>query len=148
MFDPGVDQNLLVEFPRSLEYFANSLVTLSLHRNKLTKFELTFRLPVLKELNLSNNQISSFSIREKDLAPLLTTLNLSCNRLVQVPSDLTELLPSLTVFHANTNKITTIEPQSYNGVRVLDLGNNDIAQVPPLLGRVTSIKELNLDGNW
>jgi Leucine-rich repeat (LRR) protein len=119
-----------------------------LHRNKLTKFELNFPLPALKELNLSNNRIQSITITEKHLAPSLTTLNLSCNRLTEIPSDLVLLLPSLTIFHANTNKITTIDPQSYNGVRVLDLGNNDIAQVPPLLGKVTSIKELNLDGNW
>lgn len=142
------DQNLLSEFPLLLTHFSLTLVTLSLHRNKLTKFELGFQLPALKELNLSNNQIHTFTITQENLAPSLSNLNLSCNRLKEVPAHLTELLPSLTNFSVNTNKITTIDPDSYPGIRVLDLGNNDIAQVPPLLGRVTSIKELNLDGNW
>jgi Leucine-rich repeat (LRR) protein len=139
---------LLSEFPLSLTHFSSTLVTLSLHRNKLTKFELGFQLPALKELNLSNNQIHTFTITQENLAPSLSNINLSCNRLKEVPAHLTEFLPSLTHFSVNTNKITTIDPDSYPGIRVLDLGNNDIAQVPPLLGRVTSIKELNLDGNW
>ncbi|KAG2187255.1 hypothetical protein INT44_004940 [Umbelopsis vinacea] len=142
-----LDQNLLSEFPSSLSHFSSTLVTLSLHRNKLTKFELSFQLPALKELNLSNNQIQTFTSTQDNLAPLLSNLNLSCNRLKEVPARLTEYLPGLTNLSVNTNKITTIDPDSFPGIRVLDLGNNDIAQVPPLLGKVTSIKELNLDGN-
>lgn len=96
---------------------------------------------------MSNNQIQNIDIAESNLAPSLISLNVSCNRLKDIPSNLTQMLPALTTLLANTNKITVIEPSSFTGVRALDLGNNDIAQIPPMLGRVTSIKELNLGGN-
>jgi Leucine-rich repeat (LRR) protein len=142
------DLNALTGFPSSWAHLSQTLVTISLHRNKLTTFELSTQLPALKELNLSNNQIQNINITDSNLAPSLMTLNVNCNRLKDVPSNLTKLFPALTTLLANTNKISAIEPSSFEGIRVLDLGNNDIAQVPPMLGRVISIKDLNLGGNW
>ncbi|KAJ2964740.1 hypothetical protein NQZ79_g394 [Umbelopsis isabellina] len=142
-----LDYNVLTKFPSSWGHISQTLVTISLHRNKLAKFDLSIQLPVLKELDMSNNQIQTINITDSNLAPSLISLNVSCNRLKEIPSDLTQMLPALTTLLANTNKITVIEPSSFEGIRVLDLGNNDIAQVPPMLGRVTSIKELNLGGN-
>lgn len=132
----------------SLAHFALTLVTLSLHRNKLTECVLSTEFPVHKELNLSNNQIQAISIASNTMAPSLTTLNFSCNRLKEIQSELTDKLPGLTTLFAYTNKITNTGPESFQGVRVLDLGKSDIALVPPMLCRVMSIKELNLDGNW
>ncbi|KAG2183319.1 hypothetical protein INT43_006324 [Umbelopsis isabellina] len=142
-----LDHNVLTSFPSSWGHLSHTLVTISLHRNKLSTFAFSVQLPALKELDMSNNQIQNIDIADSNLAPSLISLNVSCNRLKAIPSNLSQMLPTLTTLLANTNKITVIEPSSFEGIRVLDLGNNDIAQVPPMLGRVTSIKELNLGGN-
>ena len=51
---------------------------------------------------------------------------------------------------ANGNQISEIPVENLGSLpmlAVLDLSNNDIQHVPPLLGRVTQIRTLQLEGN-
>ena len=64
------------------------------------------------------------------------------------------LLLKLVIFYslqvANGNQISEIPVENLGSLpmlAVLDLSNNDIQHVPPLLGRVTQIRTLQLEGN-
>jgi Leucine-rich repeat (LRR) protein len=55
--------------------------------------------------------------------------------------------PKLKILSVSRNKLTSIEPKALEGLITADLSGNEISTLPPLLGNVRSIKQLNVDGN-
>ncbi|KAI7880781.1 L domain-like protein, partial [Lichtheimia hyalospora FSU 10163] len=143
--------NRLQDIPATLDVFANTLVHLHLQHNRISQLSLT-SFPIfasLKTLSLANNRIASIEItpEAETMFPKLVELDLSFNALTILPEDLTAHLPSLRTLRANTNQISKISAKSLENLEIIDLANNDIAYLPPEIGRIRSIKELMLYGN-
>lgn len=141
--------NILSQVPSNITTYASSLTELDLKCNKLTDIpkELS-SLCKLKFLDLGSNMISSIPPECKSWQSL-NQIILSSNRFQLVPEFLYEI-KSLEVLLASSNQITSIDvtgllklPQ----LGSLDLSNNNISNVPPELGNVTSLKSLNIEGN-
>ncbi|KAI9278445.1 hypothetical protein BDA99DRAFT_531199 [Phascolomyces articulosus] len=137
---------------------ASTLVALDLDHNRiktlsLTTLENTHVFPSLQKVSLSNNRITTLSFHDKEkdsfslVFPQLIELNISINQLTQLPENLRDYLPRLRTLKANTNRIDKIIPQTLEGLEIIDLGNNDIGQLPPEIGRIETIRELILYGN-
>lgn len=150
--------NRLQDIPTTLDLFANTLVHLHLHHNRISQLSLTTTttttssFPIfasLKTLSLANNRIASIEAtpEAEPIFPKLVELDVSYNALTILPEDLTTHLPSLRTLRANTNQIGKISATSLENLEVIDLANNDIAYLPPEIGRIRSIKELMLYGN-
>jgi Leucine-rich repeat (LRR) protein len=137
------------------ERFSTTLVNLSLEQNKLTSFPLTLPATItftsLKTLNLSSNRLSQLSHDPAATAthfPVLAELDLTNNNLTDLPTGLsTQILPALRTLRCNSNRLGALDPASVVNVEVLDIGNNDIAVLPPALGLNSSLRELTAYGN-
>ncbi|KAL7962211.1 hypothetical protein V8C34DRAFT_271108 [Trichoderma compactum] len=146
--------NLLSAFPGSLQFFSQTLTSLSLGHNKISGEDyLTeeLSLPVLTELNLSSNTISSLGPLTKFLkAPALEKIDVSLNRLTALPLDLKQSFPSLKVLLASNNQLTELDPAAIKGLKVVDVSSNEIAHLDPrlgLLGGKDGLERLEVAGN-
>ncbi|KAJ6784281.1 hypothetical protein PWT90_10469 [Aphanocladium album] len=145
--------NLFSALPESLSIFSKSLTSLSLANNQLTGNYLgqSLELPVLKELNLTANRITSLEPVLQHLdAPALETLDISNNRLVGLPVGLLDKFPRLRVLLASNNQIAELRPDCIKGLKIVEVANNEIAQLDPmigLLGGVTGLERLDVSGN-
>ncbi|RFU78537.1 leucine-rich repeat-containing 40 [Trichoderma arundinaceum] len=146
--------NLLSAFPGSLQFFSQTLASLSLGHNKIAgEAYLTedLSLPVLTELNLSSNTITSLGPLTKFLkAPALEKIDVSLNRLTALPLDLKQSFPNLKVLLASNNQLTELDPAAIKGLKVVDVSNNDIAHLDPrlgLLGGKDGLERLEVAGN-
>ncbi|KAJ3473335.1 hypothetical protein NLG97_g10367 [Lecanicillium saksenae] len=145
--------NLFSALPESLSVFTKSLTSLSLANNQLTGNYLgqPLELPVLKELNLTANRITSLEPLLQYLeAPALETIDISNNRLVGLPAGLLDKFPRLRVLLASNNQIAELRPASIKGLKIVEIANNEIAQLDPmigLLGGVTGLERLDVSGN-
>ncbi|KAI8141966.1 hypothetical protein BJV82DRAFT_670068 [Fennellomyces sp. T-0311] len=142
--------NALEEIPQSLNFFAATLVHVNLDHNRLKSLSLTSStvFQSLKTLSLSNNRIAELVVGDGSIAfPQLVELNVNINALTSLPENLSEYLPSLRTLKVNTNRIDKIHPTTLQNLQVIDLGNNDIAFLPPEIGQIGTIRELILYGN-
>ncbi|KAK2058653.1 leucine rich repeat family protein [Colletotrichum caudatum] len=146
--------NLFTCFPNSLSFFADSLAALSLAHNQLVgESYLTeeLDLPVLRELNLVSNHITSLSPLTTHLhAPQLEKMDVSLNRITALPPNLRAVFPRLVVLLAANNHLIDLDPDTIQGLEVVDAGNNDIAHLNPklgLLGGSGGLKRLEVSGN-
>ncbi|XP_066298452.1 leucine-rich repeat-containing protein 40-like isoform X1 [Branchiostoma lanceolatum] len=147
--DMNLSKNVLTTFPAGLVQLAATLTDLNLSFNKLAVLGAEIgQLSRLTTLDLRNNQLTALPTEVGNLQHL-REVALSCNRFQQFPPVLYSLLKLENVF-ANDNHIAAIDvdgllklPQ----IATLDLQNNDIMQVPPQLGNVTSLRSLQLGGN-
>ncbi|CAH1242999.1 LRRC40 [Branchiostoma lanceolatum] len=145
----NLSKNVLTTFPAGLVQLAATLTDLNLSFNKLAALGAEIgQLSRLTTLDLRNNQLTALPTEVGNLQHL-REVALSCNRFQQFPAVLYSLLKLENVF-ANDNHIAAIDvdgllklPQ----IATLDLQNNDIMQVPPQLGNVTSLRSLQLGGN-
>ncbi|KAK0615618.1 hypothetical protein B0T17DRAFT_644648 [Bombardia bombarda] len=135
--------NLFTALPESLSFFAETLTTLSLAHNQLVgetylgSNEGLFDLPALKELNLANNHISGLGPLVAHLRmPNLQKIDVSFNRISALPAagKLREAFPNLTVLLMSNNHLAELDPEAIRGLRIVDVGNNDIAHLNPRLG--------------
>ncbi|XP_053668419.1 leucine-rich repeat-containing protein 47-like [Anopheles marshallii] len=146
------------------------LQSLLLYRNRITQVPATIGLlGELKVLDLSGNRLTELPIEFAKLR-FLTTLNLSFNRLKTV--DLTAL-EKLSVCNLSGNELAVV-PQFHIGqahhltevnlekncivvlpeeltqqyiLRVLNVAENKIEQVPKYITKCAKLKEINLKGN-
>ncbi|KAI9497681.1 hypothetical protein BDB00DRAFT_586569 [Zychaea mexicana] len=143
--------------PLSSCQLTTTLVTLKLDHNRLKELTLTTTTDnnvfhSLKTLSITNSRISQLSVantteQQQMVFPQLVELDISINALTSLPENLRDYLPSLRTLKANTNRIDKIMPQTLDGLEIIDLGNNDIAYLPPEIGRIGTIRELMLYGN-
>ncbi|CAH0391151.1 unnamed protein product [Bemisia tabaci] len=125
----------------------------------------------LQELNLSKNTISSLS---ENIKPFINLwfLDLSCNRLSRLPEEFSELqhlkevdlsfnlfteMPSplfncthIERISFENNKISKFNVKGLSQLTqlaVLNLTNNDLQQIPPEVGNLTQLIDLQLAGN-
>lgn len=149
-----LEHNTFTIIPESLSFFGDTLTTLCMSHNQLvgenyfTGDELD--LTALKELNLSSNRITSLvPLTSRLRAPNLEKLDISLNRVVTLPV-LREFFPSLTVLVACDNHLEQLDYESIDGMKSVDVSNNDISYLNPrigLLGGSGGLEKLDVKGN-
>jgi Leucine-rich repeat (LRR) protein len=160
--DVQLHHNLFTTFPDSLSFFAETLTCLSLSHNQLTgdtylggsSGNENLELPVLQELNLSSNHITSLEPLVAHLvAPALEKLDVSLNRIPSLPSgaSLKTAFPSLSVLSISNNHLIDLDPDSIRGLRIVEAANNDIAHLNPRIGLLGGgrggLERLDVSGN-
>jgi len=146
--------NLFATIPESLSFFADMLTALSLAHNQLlgeTYLTQTLELPALRELNLVSNHITSVVPLTTHLhAPDLEKLDVTLNRITSLPQGLKTAFPKLAVLLVSNNHIMDLDPETIRGIKIVDVGNNDIAHLNPrigLLGGIGGLERLEVAGN-
>ena len=158
VYEIQLHHNLFTTLPDSLSFFAQTLTALSLAKNQLvgeTYLSSPIDLPVLKELNLTSNHITGLGPLVSYLrATKLQKLDASFNRISSLPhgesQKLRDVFPDLTVLLMSNNHLVELDPESIRGLRVVDVGNNDIAHLNPrlgLLGGAGGLERLEVGGN-
>lgn len=153
-----LQRNMFTSLPDTLSFFAETLAVLSLARNALSGESYLgdggasegLDLPVLRELNLSSNHITGLGPLVRQLrAPSLRKLDVSVNRVAMLPAggQLRAAFPELSVLLASDNRLSELDPESIQGLRVVDVTNNDIEHLNPrlgLLGGVGGLERLDI----
>ncbi|KAH8297398.1 hypothetical protein KR044_011271, partial [Drosophila immigrans] len=147
----NLDSNLLTKVPFELQSMSELLTELILSKNQIS-FIPSFisQFSRLAHLNLSCNLLRSLPMELGGLK-MLRELNISLNRFDHLPTCIYEL-ENLETLIGNDNQIREIDA-SENGLGALsqlgtlNLSNNNIQIVPPVLGNLTNITELQLSGN-
>ncbi|KAI0204464.1 hypothetical protein F4808DRAFT_343319 [Astrocystis sublimbata] len=141
--------NTFTQFPNSLSFFSDTLTILSLSHNQLTgESWLTEHLDLtaLKELNMQSNFCTSLTPMMTYLcAPNLEKLDVSLNRIVRLPA-LREVFPSLTVLNISNNRLECLEPDTIQGMKIVDASNNEIAHLHPRIG-LLGLERFDIMGN-
>ncbi|XP_075208490.1 uncharacterized protein LOC142313359 [Anomaloglossus baeobatrachus] len=105
----------------------------------------------LKELNLSNNIITTIQICSENISMELVHLNLSFNYLTSLMQDEFKCLKKLKSLSLNDNKIQTISKYSFRGLKtleVLNLESNHFYSLTEFaFAGLFSLKQLTLNGN-
>lgn len=126
----------------------SKLKNLDISRNQLEEFpEEVSELSALYSLNLSFNKLTSFPSLVSNT--WLTILDLSNNSLDEFPSICSEKLCHLSEVRLASNNILEI-PHNINllpVLKLLDVSQNKIKEVPGELSDISKLKELNLKGN-
>ncbi|GBN66061.1 Leucine-rich repeat-containing protein 47 [Araneus ventricosus] len=102
----------------------------------------------LMSLNVSVNQLTEIPALNETLK--LVTLNICCNKFPTIPVSICDpKLIHFTDLIANNNLISEIpvEIEQLGSLKVLDLGENQLVNIPGELGGCNKLKELNLKGN-
>ncbi|KAI0105280.1 hypothetical protein GGR51DRAFT_197476 [Nemania sp. FL0031] len=144
-----LQHNTFTQFPNSLSFFSDTMTSLSISHNQLTgESWLTEQLDLtaLRELNLKSNFCTSLTPLMTHLcAPNLEKLDVSLNRIVRVPA-LRAVFPSLTVLLISNNRLDELEPDSIQGMKIVDASNNEIAHLNPRIG-LLGLERLDVMGN-
>ena len=85
----------------------NHLHTLIIRSNRLKTFPCDIKCPLLKFLDLSQNQLEKLDLTIMNINTL-ERLNLSSNQIKSIPRQLLRLLPQLQVFNITSNLIRVI----------------------------------------
>ncbi|XP_069835202.1 toll-like receptor 13 [Dendropsophus ebraccatus] len=106
----------------------------------------------LKELNLSNNKITTIKLCPRNTYMELVNLNLESNYLTSLTQDQFKCLRLLKRLSLNDNKIQTIQKFSFKGMKtleVLHLENNNLYNLGEhTFAGLFSLKQLTLNGNF
>jgi Leucine-rich repeat (LRR) protein len=129
--------SLDLKYCKELEISHNELVSIFSEKQSF---------PMLQRLDLRNNKLQS--IGENVSCPELKELYLTSNRLSSLGSILKSAthLNILDIF-GNVFKEVPHDVLYLKDITRLDLGNNDITELPPKLGLLTNIKFLRFEGN-
>lgn len=171
-----LSKNQILEFPENLEKLMPQLYELNLSSNKLTTVPSLIAGNLIQFLELSNNRLSNLPhevqwyilVRFLLLILILFLLLLLILFLLQVAGmmHLREIILSVNQFEAipdclyscskletiliANNRVVNIEVEKLSQLpmlAVLDLQNNAIQTVPPQLGNVTQLRQVQLEGN-
>jgi len=144
-----LQHNTFTQFPNSLSFFSDTLTSLSLSHNQLAgESWLTeyLDLTALRELNLQSNYCTSLTPLTTYLcAPNLEKLDVSLNRIVRLPT-LRDVFPSLTVLLIANNRLEELDPETIQGMKIVDANNNEIAHLNPRIG-LLGLERLDVMGN-
>ncbi|XP_033155075.1 leucine-rich repeat-containing protein 40 [Drosophila mauritiana] len=147
----SLDGNRLREMPKDLPLLSEHLTQLVLNKNQISFVPTNIsQYSKLTDLSLSNNLLCDLPMELGGLQ-LLRNLDISHNRFRQLPRCIYEL-ERLESLSAHDNQIRAIDASEsgLGGMRelkILNLGNNDIEIVPPILGKMQNLRELELWGN-
>ncbi|XP_045582047.2 leucine-rich repeat-containing protein 40 [Procambarus clarkii] len=142
-------KNQLTQVPDKLVMLSQHVSEIMLGMNKLTSLPSWIgNFQHLQFLDLQANQLRDLPT---DLAELLylREINLTANRFDQLPACLYEMA-QLEILCAADNQINALYVEGLSKLKrlaTLDLHNNNIDFVPPLLGNMTQLKSLQLHGN-
>jgi Leucine-rich repeat (LRR) protein len=144
-----LQHNTFTQFPNSLSFFSDTITSLCISHNQLTGENwLTEQLDLtaLRELNLQSNFCTSLTPLMTYLcAPNLEKLDVSLNRIVQIPA-LREVFPSLTVLLIANNRLEELDPDTIQGMKIVDASSNEIARLNPRIG-LLGLERLEVTGN-
>ncbi|KAI1273902.1 hypothetical protein F5Y07DRAFT_374866 [Xylaria sp. FL0933] len=147
--DVRLQHNTFTQFPNSLSFFSDTITSLCMSHNQLTgESWLTERLDLtaLRELNLQSNFCTSLTPLTTYLcAPNLEKLDVSLNRIVKLPT-LRDVFPSLTVLLIPNNRLEELDPDTIQGMKIVDASNNEIAHLNPRIG-LLGLERLDVMGN-
>ncbi|KAI1427828.1 hypothetical protein F5Y12DRAFT_120472 [Xylaria sp. FL1777] len=147
--DVRLQHNTFTQFPNSLSFFSDTITSLSISHNQLTgESWLTEQLDLtaLQELNLQSNFCTSLTPLMTYLcAPNLEKLDVSLNRIVRIPI-LRDVFPSLTVLLISNNRLEELDPETIQGMKIVDASNNEIAHLNPRIG-LLGLERLDVMGN-
>lgn len=144
-----ISKNLLNEIPKGLVKLNTMVTDLNVSCNLLTKVpEFLGSFLNLQYLDLERNKLSDLP---KDLEGVtkLKELVLSHNRFIHIPCCVFKLL-GLEILKVSDNQLMEIPVEGLFNLKflaVLNLNNNNISQVPPLLGKMTQLRSLEISGN-
>ncbi|XP_023341290.1 leucine-rich repeat-containing protein 40 [Eurytemora carolleeae] len=142
-------KNLISIFPESLLDLLPLLFELNLSSNKLSSVPSWIQVGAkLQFLDLSNNKLQQLPEEMGELKHLREIV-LSFNQLSSIPPSLCRCGKLETILIAN-NKIAQLDVEALSALgqlAVLDLQNNAIESVPPELGNLTQLRALQLEGN-
>ena len=147
-----LDHNSLSVIPTALSLLSSTLTSLRLSHNHLTRatyLSAKFLFPVLRELNIASNTITSLEpVIENISAPRLETLDISYNRLIVLPH-LRQHFPALTEVQASDNQVTDLPTEFVSGLHVCNIARNDIGHLDPKLGLLEAegLRTLVVEGN-
>ncbi|XP_041780731.1 leucine-rich repeat-containing protein 47-like [Anopheles merus] len=139
-------RNKIAQLPATIGQLGE-LKVLDLSGNRLTELPGEFgKLHSLTTLNLSFNQLKKLDLSALDR---LSVCNLSGNELVEVPQFHTGEVHHLTEVNLEKNSIVALpeELTRQQILRVLNVGDNKIEQVPKYIAKCAKLKEFNLKGN-
>lgn len=144
-------KNKLKQLPEGLTHLSSMISELNMTGNMLTVIQpFVAQFDHIKYLNVSCNHLESLP-NEVGLMITLREINIANNRLTTFPKCIYELL-HLEIILACDNKIEELDATE-NGLgglkrlATLDLSNNNLKSVPPVLGNMTQITALLLHGN-
>lgn len=144
-----LSKNALESVPKGLEIACPVTTELNLGFNKLSSLPGFLYLATrLTFLDLRNNYLSDLPMEMSALSSV-REVNLSFNRFSRIPEVVTSW-EALEILFASDNKIEQLdvaELQKLKRIAVLDLRNNNILQVPPELGNMQQLRNLQLEGN-
>ncbi|KAG9396602.1 Leucine rich repeat [Carpediemonas membranifera] len=143
--------NKLTEMP-ALHRIA-TLKTVVLRKNRLTAVPETLaQCRNLEHLDLSVNKISNYSVPETVFARLpLRHLDMSYNALKTFPFEARGVPPRLETLIVANNHIADFPTELGEsfvkvGLQVLDIANNDMSTIPPVMGRCP-LTQFQVEGN-
>ena len=142
-------KNTLTSFPEEIFQYGETISEVNLSWNKMqcvppgiaSLTKLTF-------IDFSRNMLTDLPEEFKQFVHLLQ-VNLASNRFSKIPTSLYEL-PKLQTLLMTNNQLTEIDVEGLMQLKTLhslDVSNNSIGHVPPTLGNVEWLKNLQLEGN-
>ncbi|CAK6954985.1 leucine-rich repeat-containing protein 47 [Scomber scombrus] len=142
-------RNKLASFPNVIGNL-KSLKVLDLSVNNLTV--LPESITQLKELNTFNVSCNNLEVLPEGLSQCtkLSNINISKNRITSFPADLySEKLDLLSSLVASDNILEALSGEVHilAALKVLDLSNNKLKEIPPELSDCPKLKEINFKGN-
>ncbi|XP_017047063.1 leucine-rich repeat-containing protein 40 isoform X4 [Drosophila ficusphila] len=142
-------RNQLSTLPNGLQFMKDQVTELVLSNNLIGYVpQFISQFTRISFLNLSNNLLNDLP-NEFGVLNTLRELNIANNRFSFIPNCVYEL-QGLEILIASENHIKMLNVsglQNMKRLSTLDLRNNDIDTVPPILGNLTNITHLELVGN-
>ncbi|XP_017848396.1 leucine-rich repeat-containing protein 40 isoform X2 [Drosophila busckii] len=142
-------RNKLSTLPNGLQHMRGLVTELVLSQNIISSVPpFISQFTRITFLNLSNNLLNGLP-DEFGVLSTLRELNIANNRFEILPNALYEL-QGLEILIASDNHIKALNVaglQAMKRLSNLDLRNNDIDNIPPILGNLTNITHLELIGN-
>ncbi|XP_017117338.1 leucine-rich repeat-containing protein 40 isoform X3 [Drosophila elegans] len=142
-------RNQLSTLPNGLQHMKDLVTELVLSNNLIGYVpQFISQFTRITYLNLSNNLLTDLP-NEFGVLNTLRELNIANNRFQLIPNCVYEL-QGLEILIASENHIKVLNVsglKSMPRLSTLDLRNNDIDAVPPILGNLTNITHLELVGN-